>query len=106
MDIQTARNAGVKSCGLTYGFQPETLSDPPPDLLFDRMESLADWILNHRGRRTMTHRPGTTVPDTGIYWCTVCKSPELFDAGQQFPECKNMCGRGYWQLVEKSEEGQ
>jgi len=51
----------------------------------------------------MTHRPGSTVPDTGIYWCTVCKSPELLDAGQPFPECKNMCGRGYWQLVEKSE---
>ena len=51
VDIQTARNAGVKSCGLTYGFQPETLSDPPPDLLFDRMESLADWILNHDGEK-------------------------------------------------------
>ena len=49
VDIQTARNAGVKSCGLTYGFQPETLSDPPPDLLFDRMEALADWILSHNG---------------------------------------------------------
>jgi phosphoglycolate phosphatase len=49
VDIQTARNARVKSCGLTYGFQPETLSDPPPDLLFDRMETLADWILSHHG---------------------------------------------------------
>jgi phosphoglycolate phosphatase len=49
VDIQTARNAGVKSCGLTYGFQPESLSDPPPDLLFDRMEMLADWILSHNG---------------------------------------------------------
>ena len=52
----------------------------------------------------MTHRPGNTVPDTGIYWCTVCKSPELLTAGEPFPECKNMCGRGYWQLVEKSEQ--
>jgi hypothetical protein len=51
----------------------------------------------------MTQRPGTTVSDTGIYWCTVCKNPELFQAGQQFPKCKNMCGAGYWQLVEKSE---
>ena len=25
VDIQTARNAHVKSCGVTYGFQPETL---------------------------------------------------------------------------------
>ena len=51
VDIHTARNAGVKACGLTYGFQPETLSDPPPDLLFDRMEALADWILSHNGER-------------------------------------------------------
>ena len=49
VDIQTARNAGVKSCGLTYGLQPESLADPAPDLLFDRMEALADWILNHNG---------------------------------------------------------
>jgi phosphoglycolate phosphatase len=51
VDILTARNAGVKSCGLTYGFQPETLRDPPPDLLFDRMEKLADWILSHNGEK-------------------------------------------------------
>jgi phosphoglycolate phosphatase len=46
VDIQTARNAGIPSCGVTYGFQPETLADPAPDLLVDRMEDLADWILN------------------------------------------------------------
>jgi phosphoglycolate phosphatase len=51
VDIQTGRNAGVKSCGLTYGFQPESLSDPAPDLLFDRMEALADWILSHNGEK-------------------------------------------------------
>jgi hypothetical protein len=49
----------------------------------------------------MTHRPGTTIPTTGIYWCTVCKLPDRFTAGDQFPECKNMCGRGSWQLVEE-----
>ena len=42
VDIRTARNAGVKSCGVTWGFQPETLHDCPPDLLIDRMEELAD----------------------------------------------------------------
>lgn len=46
VDIQTARNAGIKACGLTYGFQPETLADPAPDVLFDRMEQLADWVLS------------------------------------------------------------
>ena len=35
----TARNAGMRCCGVTYGFQPETLADPAPDLLVDRMES-------------------------------------------------------------------
>ena len=51
VDIQTARNAGVRSCGVTYGFQPESLADPAPDLLVDRMDQLADWILgSHVGR--------------------------------------------------------
>jgi phosphoglycolate phosphatase len=45
VDILTARNAQVKSCGVTYGFQPDTLHEPEPDLLVDRMEDLADWVL-------------------------------------------------------------
>jgi phosphoglycolate phosphatase len=45
VDVRTAINAGVKSCGVTYGFQPESLNDPKPDLLVDRMEELADWVL-------------------------------------------------------------
>jgi hypothetical protein len=48
----------------------------------------------------MTHHPGSTVPTTGIYWCTVCKLPDHFTAGQEFPTCKNMCGRGNWELVQ------
>jgi len=48
VDIQTARNAGVSSCGVTYGFAPETLRDPAPDLLVGRIEELADWVLNRR----------------------------------------------------------
>ncbi len=43
VDIQTARNARVQSCGVTYGFQPDTLAAVPPDLLVDRMEDLAEW---------------------------------------------------------------
>jgi len=45
VDIQTARNAQVRSCGVTYGFQPETLTAVPPDLLVDRMEELAAWVI-------------------------------------------------------------
>jgi phosphoglycolate phosphatase len=51
VDIQTARNAGVASCGVTYGFQPETLADPAPDRLVDRLEELADWLLGPNGER-------------------------------------------------------
>jgi phosphoglycolate phosphatase len=40
VDIQTARNAGIKACGVTYGFQPETLASDPPDFLIDRFEDL------------------------------------------------------------------
>ena len=49
VDIETARNAGVRSCGVTYGLQPESLGNPAPDLLVDRMEQLADWILREEG---------------------------------------------------------
>ncbi len=31
VDIETARNAGSKSCGVLYGFQPETFALVPPD---------------------------------------------------------------------------
>jgi phosphoglycolate phosphatase len=42
VDVQTARNAGVGSCGVTYGFQPETFREFPPDVLVDRLEQFAD----------------------------------------------------------------
>ncbi len=40
VDIQTARNAQVRCCGVTWGFQPETLAQHPPDFLIDRLEEL------------------------------------------------------------------
>jgi phosphoglycolate phosphatase len=49
VDIQTARNAHVQSCGVTYGFQPETLKTVPPDLLVDSMEDLAEWVIGRAG---------------------------------------------------------
>jgi phosphoglycolate phosphatase len=48
VDIRTARNACVKACGVTYGFQPETLKSDPPDLLIDNMIELADHVLGCR----------------------------------------------------------
>ena len=44
VDVQTARNSGVRSCGVTYGFQPETFREFPPDLLVDRMEDFVDYL--------------------------------------------------------------
>jgi phosphoglycolate phosphatase len=46
VDIQTARNAGIASVGVTYGFQPESLSDPAPTRLADSMQEVADWVLS------------------------------------------------------------
>ena len=46
VDVRTARAAGVKACGVSYGFQPETFAQDPPDLLVDDMNQLADLVLN------------------------------------------------------------
>ncbi|HYO83576.1 MAG TPA: phosphoglycolate phosphatase [Bryobacteraceae bacterium] len=40
VDILTARNAGVRSVGCTWGFQPETLVTHPPDWLIESMNEL------------------------------------------------------------------
>ena len=45
VDVETARNSGIRCCGVTYGFQPETLANPAPDVVFDRMPDFADWLL-------------------------------------------------------------
>jgi phosphoglycolate phosphatase len=45
IDVRTARNASVKVCGVTYGFQPETLAAEPPDVVVDSLVQLADIIL-------------------------------------------------------------
>lgn len=36
VDIQTARNAGIRACGVAWGFQPETFLQHPPDVLVQR----------------------------------------------------------------------
>jgi len=46
VDVVTARNAGIACCAVTYGFQPETLATPAPDLLADHMEQVVEWILS------------------------------------------------------------
>ncbi len=46
VDVQTARNAGVLACGVMYGFQPETFEQSPPDFIVERLEQLADRVLD------------------------------------------------------------
>ena len=48
VDVLTARNAGIAVCGVTYGFQPESLAGEPPDILVDRIEDLADMVVADR----------------------------------------------------------
>lgn len=48
----------------------------------------------------MALKPGVAAPQTGIYWCSVCKLPGQFEAGQILPECRNKCGRGGWDFVQ------
>ncbi len=46
VDILTARNAGVASCGVTYGLQPETLVTHPPEILLDEITALIPVVTN------------------------------------------------------------
>lgn len=44
IDVQTARNAGVRSCGVEWGFRPESFASVPPDLLVRRPEELLQHV--------------------------------------------------------------
>ena len=39
-DVLTGRNAGVWTCGVTYGFGAPTLANAPPDLMLDDLRQL------------------------------------------------------------------
>lgn len=45
VDIMTARNAQVRACGVSWGFQPETFADAPPDFVIDNMNELVGMVL-------------------------------------------------------------
>jgi phosphoglycolate phosphatase len=47
VDVQTARNARVTACGVTWGFQPETFASHLPDFLVDTAEELAARVIGH-----------------------------------------------------------
>lgn len=42
IDILTGRNAGITTCGVTYGFAPHTLCEAPPDVLIESPQELAE----------------------------------------------------------------
>jgi phosphoglycolate phosphatase len=45
VDVRTARNARVQACGVSWGFQPETFVDAPPDFVIDDMRELVARII-------------------------------------------------------------
>ena len=40
VDVLTGRNAGIATCGVTYGYATETFKDAPPDFLIDTFSEL------------------------------------------------------------------
>ena len=42
IDVLTGRNAGLATCGVTYGFAPHTLSEAPPDVVVESPKELAE----------------------------------------------------------------
>ena len=40
VDVLTGRNACIKTCGVTYGYEAETFKDTPPDVLIDNFTDL------------------------------------------------------------------
>jgi phosphoglycolate phosphatase len=44
VDVQTARNANVQACGVSYGFQPESFVEYPPDFVVDELSELVDHV--------------------------------------------------------------
>ncbi len=45
IDVLTGRNAGMWTCGVTYGFAPHTLEEVPPDVLIDSPAELRELLL-------------------------------------------------------------
>jgi phosphoglycolate phosphatase len=44
VDVLTGRNAGMGTCGVSYGFAPHTLRDTPPDVVIDKPSELAELL--------------------------------------------------------------
>jgi phosphoglycolate phosphatase len=44
VDVLTGRNAGLWTCGVTYGFAPHTLEEVPPDVLVETPRELGELL--------------------------------------------------------------
>ena len=51
VDVLTARNASVRACGVSWGFQPETFEQASPDFIVNDLRQLAEWVLDQRGSK-------------------------------------------------------
>lgn len=49
IDVETARKAGVRSCGVGWGFRPESFETVPPDILIERPEELSAYVARCNG---------------------------------------------------------
>jgi len=43
-DVITGRNAGLWTCGVTYGFAPHTLQEAPADVVVDSPQEIAELL--------------------------------------------------------------
>lgn len=46
IDVLTGRNAGMWTCGVTYGFAPHSLEEVPPDVLIETPRELGELLLD------------------------------------------------------------
>lgn len=50
VDVHTGRNAGVTTCGVTYGYATETFKEAPPDYMIDRFPELERLVRDNSAR--------------------------------------------------------
>ncbi len=51
VDVETGRNAGLWTVGVSYGFAPHTLQEQSPDVLVDSPHELAELFASHSGEK-------------------------------------------------------